>query len=186
VFYTPLFWLAGSVLVSRAPAQSADAILVFASEGAPSFVSVSYQKRAIDALKLYQGGHAPRIFITSSKDSSVSESEVIRALLVRQGVPTEAVSILDNTSRSMAESVKLASIVLRDSGARKALLVSTPYSSLRARLVWRNQSPDVEVIVPPAVDNPSTQVQWQTSTNVMRAVVYEYLAVAYYWFRGWL
>lgn len=186
VFFTPLFWLAGSVLVSRVPAQSADAIVIFASEGAPSFVSVSYQKRAIDALTLYQGGYASRIFITSSKDSSVSESEVIKALLLRQGVPTEAVSILDNTSRSMAESVKFVAIAMRSAGVQKALLVSAPYSSLRARLVWGKQSPDIEVFAPAAVDNPSTQVQWQTSTKVMRAVVYEYLAVAFYWFKGWL
>ena len=186
LFQTPLLWLAGGVLVSRVPAQSADAIVVFSTEGEPSFISVTYQNRAIDALAIYQGGHARRLFITSNKESSVSESEVIRALLVRNGLPTEAVHLLDNTSRSMVESVKLTANAMRAAGIGKALLVSAPYSSLRARLVWAYLAPDIEMIAPAAVDNPPMQVQWQTSIRVMRAVVYEYLAIGYYWMKGWL
>jgi glycosyltransferase involved in cell wall biosynthesis/uncharacterized SAM-binding protein YcdF (DUF218 family) len=186
LFKTPLTWLAGSVLVKNSPAKSSDAIVIFALEGEPSFVSLSYPKRATDALALYQAGHARRVFITSSRESSVSESEVIRALLVKQGVPAEAVSVLESTSRSMAESVKLTATKMRLAGIRKVLLVSAPYTSLRASLVWEEQAPDIEVTVPPAIDNPPMHVQWQSNVRVIRAVVYEYLAVAYYWIKGWL
>ena len=186
LFHSPLPWLAGEVLVSNTPASTADAIMVFAVEGEPYFVNTSYQKRAIDALALYQAGLAPRIFITSSKDTSVSEAEVIRALLVGQGVPPQAVTVLNETTRNTAASVQLAIATLRIHNLRKALLTSSPYTSLRIQLTWQHLAPDLMLIAPAAIDNPSRHVHWQTNERTVRAIIYEYLAIAYYWIKGWL
>ena len=186
VFHTPLPWLAGEVLVSRAAPGHADAIMVFAVEGEPTYISTSYQKRAVDALLLYRASHAPLIVISSSKDSAVSEAEVIRALLVGQGVPGDAVVLVPGTARSTAESVQLSAAVLRQRQVKQALLVTAPYTSLRAQQVWQKQAPDVLMLAQSAVDNPPVQMSWQTPLRTVRAVAYEYLAIAYYWWKGWL
>lgn len=186
LFHTPLLWLAGEALVSRAPAQAADAIMVFAVEGEPAFVGASFQKRALDALALYRAGHAPRIFVSSSKDSSVSEAEIIRALLVGQGVPAQAIWVLAGKTHSTAEGVRLSADVLRQHGVRQALLLTSPYISLRAQLVWRKLAPDLTVLAQPAVDNPPPEPTWQTNLRTARAIAYEYLALAYYHWKGWV
>lgn len=185
LFHTPLPWWVGQPLLAQGPAQAADAIMIFAIEGEADYVRSSYRKRALEALALYRAGLATRIVVSPSGDSSVSEAEVIRALLRQQGVPDAAITLVPGTARSTAESVALSAQALRQPATRQILLVTAPYSAARVRLVWRKLEPTL-VVVQPAADPPQAHASWQSTARTLRAIAYEYVAIVYYWVRGWL
>lgn len=186
LFYTPILWFAGDLLVMRDVPTKADAIVVFSGDGEPGYVNMSYQKRTVDAVSFYRAGYSSRIILSSGKGNTISESEVVRALLLEHGVPSGAISINEEIPQSTWENVKLSIAKLKRDGARKILFVTAPYHSLRAHLVWRKLAPDMEVATVVVVDTPSEQPRWQTSYKVAKVIAYEYLAIAYYWWKGWI
>ena len=186
LFYTPVLWFAGNFLIMRAPPTPADVIVVFSGDGEPGYVNMSYQKRTRDVVSFYRAGYSSRIFVSSGKGNTISESEVVRALLLEHGVPSGAISINEEIPQSTWESVKLSVDKLKRDGARKVLFVTAPYHSLRAHLVWKKLAPDLEVATVAVTDTPSEQPHWQTSHKVAKVIAYEYLAIAYYWWKGWI
>jgi uncharacterized SAM-binding protein YcdF (DUF218 family) len=147
---------------------------------------MSYQKRALDALKFYRAGYSSRILLSSGKGNTISESEVVRALLLEHGLPSDAISINEKTTQSTWENVQLSAAKLKRDGVHKVLFVTAPYHSLRAHLVWKKLAPELEVATVAVVDTPSERPRWQTSHKVAKVIAYEYLAIAYYWWKGWV
>jgi hypothetical protein len=46
--------------------------------------------------------------------------------------------------------------------------------------------PNLEVLAPPVVDTPLEILKFETSVDQIKVIGYEYLALIYYFFRGWL
>lgn len=186
LFNTPALWFAGNFLVMRASPTPADAIVVFSGDGEPGYVNMSYQKRAMDAVSFYRAGYSSRILVSSGKGNAISESEVVRALLLEHDVPSGAIFIVEKTPQSTWENVQLSVAKLKGDGARKVLFVTAPYHSLRAHLVWKKLAPELKVATVSVVDTPSEQPRWQTSHKIAKVIAYEYLAISYYWWKGWI
>ena len=186
LFLTPILWFAGDMLVMRDVPTTADAIVVFSGDGEPGYVNMSYQKRALDALTFYRAGYSNRIIVSSGKGNTISESEVVRALLLEHGLPSDAISINEEIPQSTWENVQLSVAKLKGDGARKVLFVTAPYHSLRAHLVWKKLAPELKVATVSVVDTPSEQPRWQTSHKIAKVIAYEYLAIVYYWWKGWI
>jgi len=55
----------------------------------------------------------------------------------------------------------------------------------RALMVWRRVAPDVAVIPTPS-DSQFYEHQRGASLEQVRAILQEYISIAYYWRRGWV
>jgi uncharacterized SAM-binding protein YcdF (DUF218 family) len=186
LFYTPLVWLAGDQLAVRHDTKAADAIVVFSGDGESSYINQSYQRRTLDAIKYYKSGFAPLIILSSGKDQTFSEVEIIKSLLINRGVPEHAIQIFEKYPRSTFENVMLVKGVLKDRGVGSILLITSPYHSRRALWVWRKSMPELVVFAASVVDTPKASPQWSASIDQIRVICYEYLAIAYYRYKGWL
>lgn len=186
IFFTPLVWWAGDRLVVRGSEKPLDAIVVFSGDGEAEYVNNSYQKRAQDALRLYRAGYGESIVISSGKGQTLSETEVIRSLLLTEGVPDSAITIVGGVPSSTQENVLLTAATLKSLGLRSALFVTAPYHSRRASLVWNRLAPEIQVVVAPAMDTPAREPVWNISGSTARVIGFEYSAIAYYWLRGWV
>ncbi len=184
LFYTPILWFAGDVLVMRDVPKVADVIMVFSGDGEAGYINASYQRRTEDALTLYRAGFAPRIVLSSGKGQTMSETEVVRALLIAGGVPSSVILVVKGTPRSSWENVQMSAEELRGLGVRNVLFVTAPYHSRRATLLWKKSAPDIDIHTVSVVDTPPLELRWSTSFNVARVISYEYLAIADYWWNG--
>ncbi len=184
LFYTPILWFAGDVLVMRDVPKAADVIMVFSGDGEAGYINDSYQRRVEDTLTLYRAGFAPRIVLASGKGTTMSETEVVRALLIAGGVPSSAILIVKGTPRSSWENVQMSAEELRRLGVRTVLFVTAPYHSRRATLIWKKSAPDIAISTVSVVDTPPSETRWRTSSQVARVIAYEYLAIADYWWEG--
>ena len=46
--------------------------------------------------------------------------------------------------------------------------------------------PELVVLAPAVVDTPKASPQWSASIEQIRVICFEYLAIAYYRYKGWL
>ncbi len=120
----------------------------------------------------------------SGKGQRISETEVVRALLIAEGVPSSAISVVQGAPRSSWENVEMSADELRRLGVRTVLFVTAPYHSRRATLLWKKSAPDIDISTVSVVDTPPPELLWHTSFDVARVIAYEYLAIADYWFKG--
>lgn len=186
LLYTPLVWFAGSKLAVRHEPLIADAIIVFSGDGESSYINQSYQRRALDAIKYYKSGYAPLIILSSGREQTFSEAEMIKSLMVSKDVPESAIQVIEKYPHSTFENVLLVKSIIRDMEIKSVLLITSPYHSRRALWVWRKAMPDLLVLAPEVIDTPKASPQWRADLGQIRVIFYEYVAIGYYWFKGWL
>nr|AYM52271.1 hypothetical protein [Stigmatella aurantiaca Sg a15] len=125
-------------------AAPADVLVVLGARVLPGGVpSGALFARVEKAVALYQQGVAPRLLFSGGLGvHPPSEAQVMRALAVRLGVPTEA-CILEEQSHSTEQNARYSAELLRALGAQRVVVVSDPYHLLRARQYFRLQGWEV-------------------------------------------
>jgi uncharacterized SAM-binding protein YcdF (DUF218 family) len=184
LFYTPLVWFAGNALALRELPTPADAIVVFSGDGESSYSNPSYQKRALDAVDNYKSGYAPVLILSSGRQQTFAEVELMRALLISKGIPKDAIRMIEKYPKTTFENVSFAHEALQQIGARKALLITAPYHSRRASLIWRHEAPEVEMTTIRVVDTPPDRPVWSSNLDEILSIGYEYAALLHNWYTG--
>ena len=106
--------------------------------------------------------------------------------MINRGVPQQAIQIVGEYPRSTFENVELVKGILTVRGVKSILLITSPYHSRRALLVWKKSMPELLVSAPPVVDTPKQNLEWVASIGQIKVIFYEYLAILYYGYKGWL
>jgi uncharacterized SAM-binding protein YcdF (DUF218 family) len=180
LFHTALPWILAEPLRISEPPRPADAIVVFAGGvGESGQAGGGYQERVKTAVDLYQHGFAPRMIFESGYVFAFREAEIMRDLARALGVPGSAI-ILE------AHGVNAYDDVLRAQNCRRILLVSSPYNMRRVVGVWRKQAPEVDVVSTPVPESQFYTHGRGASLDQLRGLVREYVALAAYWWRGWI
>jgi uncharacterized SAM-binding protein YcdF (DUF218 family) len=186
LFYTSLPWLLAEPLRVQETPRAADAIVVFAGGvGESGQAGGGYQERVKAAVDLFHGGFAPRMVFESGYAFAFREAEIMRDLAISLGVPSSAITLETHGANTYDDVMRVREIV-RSQRWTRILLVSSPFNMRRAVLVWRRQAPEVTVVA-----TPVSQSQFYThgrgaSLDQLRGLAREYLALAAYWWRGWI
>jgi uncharacterized SAM-binding protein YcdF (DUF218 family) len=184
IFKSPIFWFMGEQLVVRDTPKKSDAIVVFSGDGEVSYRNASYQKRALDAVRFYNKGYAPSIFISSGREQTISEVEIIKLFLANRGVPESSIHVFEKYPNSTYMNVEMVKQRLDKTNKKSILFITSPYHSRRAVLTWKKNASNIKIIAPEVLDTPSENLKWGISINKMRVVVYEYAAIVHNWLMG--
>lgn len=151
-------------------ADTANAIVVLGAAQYDGQPSPALRQRLDHAVKLYEDGVAPIIWVTGGRrpGDRFSEASASSRYLIRSGVPDDAVKLEVNGDNSY-ESVAAAARYLRNDGQHDVLLVSDPWHSYRIAAIAQ------EVGLNPSV-SPASRAEF--SSNGMRRLAHETLAVA--------
>lgn len=186
VFQTPLVWWAAEPLRLSAMPEAADAVVVFAGGvGESGKAQGGYLERLKQAVDLYKAGYASSLVFSSGYVFSFKEAEVMRTLAIDQGVPPDRI-VLEEQATNTYENVAFTNRILEQRQWRRILLVSSPYHMRRATLVWQKVAPDVTVIPAPPFSSQFYEHGTGASLEQVRGILWEYAALAVYWWRGWL
>jgi len=184
IFYSPLFWFMGEQLIVSDPPKKTDAIVVFSGDGEVSYQNLSYQNRALEAVEYYQKGYANKIFLSSGREQTIADVDMIRLYLVSKGVPKSSIYILVKYPDSTYKNVIMVKQGLDENSVSSILFVTSPYHSLRSMLTWRKNAPSIEITMPNTTNQLYKGVQWGIGLNKMKVIVYEYAAIAHNWITG--
>ncbi len=186
LFETNFIWWAAAPLAARAPLQPADAVVVFAGGvGESGKAGGGTEERLQHAIDIYRNRYAAHLVFSSGYTYSFPEAELMRAAAVEQGVPASAI-VLERQSTNTYENARFTAEIFHQHGWRSMLLVSSPYHMRRALLVWHKVEPALAVTPAPPLKSQFYDHTRGASLDQVRAIVHEYLAIAGYWFRGWI
>jgi uncharacterized SAM-binding protein YcdF (DUF218 family) len=146
--------------------------------------------RAIDAAELYRQGWAPEVWLLRDQPDDAdatfaqlgisypAELEYDQKVLERLGVPAAAIRILETpTSNTRSEALLIAE-ELRRQGGDKAILVTSPVHTRRAKLIWRMVVGDhPQAILRYDSSELSDPDHWWRTTQDVEAVVHELLGL---------
>lgn len=171
-----LAYAAGAFLVVEHPLAPAQAIVVLAG---------GYPVREWEAARLYRAGYAPRIVLVQEwmddpsrrADGAASRIEQRRALLIRSGVPAEAIVLAGRTA-CMTSDELLEARGLLDRPAEPVILLTSAYHARRVASLWQAGGPAPRAIVRTPTDDPFSPATWWYDRRYALRVVREYVGLA--------
>ena len=173
----------GRWLDSEDPSEKAQAIAV---------LSGRMPLRAIEAAKLYREGYAPKIWLTRSVEpgaslqnlgiSFVGEDSYNRQVLLHEGVPTDAIRVLDPPIMNTADEIIAISKALGQEHGLAVIVVTNKVHTRRTRILWRKlNSGNGRAIVRGASADPFEPGKWWKTTRDALDVVREVLGILNAW-----
>lgn len=199
---TPLVNCAAQALVVRAPVEKADAIVVLG--GGVRFdgeLSDPTQRRLVYALRLFRKGYAPVVILTGGNPTipDLPESEQMERVARELGFSSGSFIVETKAKRTSEQAVAVAEIV-RARQMKSVILVTSPLHSYRALQTFRKAGILVipgtmdPLLKPPPRPLPTCWQRWFAIApgrileriDQSRTLLYEYAALALYWWNGWI
>jgi uncharacterized SAM-binding protein YcdF (DUF218 family) len=146
--------------------------------------------RAIEAAKLYREGYAPEVWLTHSTEPGKTLEEMgvpfsgedyyNKLVLIHEGVPPEAIHVLEPPIVNTADEIRAAAIA-RGKG-EAVILVTTKVHTRRVRLLWRRlATAQGRAIVRGAEADPFDPRHWWRTSSGALDVVREVLGLLNAW-----
>lgn len=178
-----IFLGVGRWLVVEDPLEKAKAIVV---------LSGAMPLRAIEAGKLYREGYAPEIWLTHSVEPGetlgemgipfAGEDSYNKLVLIHEGVPPEAIHVLEPPIVNTADEIKVAAAALARGNGETVIIVTTKAHTRRTRLLWRRLAPGPSrAIVRAATGDSFDPRHWWRTTSDALEVVREALGLLNAW-----
>ena len=185
-FHTPLLWLVARPLkISQFP-KPADVIVTFAGGvGESGKAGQGYRERVVHSVNLYKKGFAKKMIFSSGYVYVMQEAEVMEALATHLGVSVEDI-ILEKRAGSTYQNVKFTLDIMKKHGWDSALVVSSPYHMRRVIFVYNKIAPEIEVTLTPVPRSGFYGDEKKVKWKHIRAIAHEYIAIIYYWLKGYI
>ena len=183
-FHSPLFWFMGERLILKDFPKKSDAIVVFSGDGEVSYRNLSYQKRSLDAIKLYNEGYSDKIFLSSGRRQTIADVDIIRMYLINKGIPESSIFILKSYPNSTFQNINMVSKALSEHDIDSILFLTAPYHTARSVMLWNLNVPNIHVTTPDFRNLLSRNIHWGIGLDKMRIITYEYFSIVYNWALG--
>jgi len=155
-------------------------------------LSGSMPLRAIEAVKLYRDGYAPEIWLTHSTEPGKTlegigvpfsgEEYYNKLFLIHEGIPPEAIHVLEPPIVNTADEIKAAAAALTRGKGQAVILVTTKVHTRRIRLLWKRLATDQgRAIVRSASADPFDPRHWWRTTSGALDVLREALGLLNAW-----
>lgn len=183
VLAVTLFFTIGNWLVVEDPLVRADVIVV---------LSGRLPERALEAAQIYKGGYAEQVWITpplspvddlkAMKISYLGEDFYNEKVLIAQGVPPDAIRILDHPDANTEAEVRQIQEDLRALNFHSVIIVTSKPHTRRVRTIWRKLvGSEPKMMVRYAHDDVYDGSHWWRHTRDGLDVVRESLGLLNAW-----
>lgn len=173
----------GRWLVVEDPLEKAQAIAV---------LSGRMPLRAMEAAKLYREGYAPKVWLTHSTEPGttleamgitfVGEDFYNMRVLMHEGVPPDAIRVLDPPIINTADEIATISAALQQGNGKSVILVTSKVHTRRTRILWRRLADRrTHAIVRAASEDSFDPSRWWKTTADALDVVREVLGILNAW-----
>jgi uncharacterized SAM-binding protein YcdF (DUF218 family) len=148
--------------------------------------------RAFEAAQLYRQGYAAQVWVLRPASPAeelqrfgidyVGEDFYNQKILMRLGVPADAIRVLEKPIRNTEEEVQEIAEQLRAVRGRKVIVITSPPHTRRVKAIWRTRVGDTpQLLVRAASQEPYDRAHWWRHTQDALDVVRELLGLANVW-----
>lgn len=161
----------GMLLVTSDSNKKADAIVLLSGGG---------KVRNAEAARLFKDGAAETIVLTqTSGRGSIATLSETRSQLVKGGVPSYQIQTATGTATSTYDEARQVAKLAKSAGFNSVLVVTDPYHTLRARILFAGElgTEGVKVRVVAARDHWYQPVTWMFSQEGWRVTLTELVKI---------
>jgi len=170
--------------VSSSPVKADVAVILAGGRYTDGSLNEASIERTVAGVRLYHEGLVPRLLFSGGPCCSRSAGALMAALAHDLGVPTSAILLEEQSTRTYDGALCSAELLRRD-GLRSAILVTSPLHLPRARLAFAAAGVPVYPVRASEKDF-SLVSRADERIALLTDALHEYLALAYYWMRGWI
>ena len=188
LFNTPLISLMANNLMvysSISENKNYDAIVVFSGDGSTSYTNETYRKRALDAIEYAKKYNVKQIFLSSGKDHTVPEVQLIKSYLKDQKV-SQKIYVFDEFPASTLENVILVGKKLENYKYKNIIFITAPYHYKRSILIWKKKFPEINILSAKNINFNHQKYKWIQNVDEIKITIYEHLAIIFYKLKGYL
>jgi uncharacterized SAM-binding protein YcdF (DUF218 family) len=169
----------GSWLIVRDQLTKADLIIILGGD--------DNGERAIEGVKLYKAGYAPKIMLSGGPLAwHLTSADWMRKEVIALGVPSNK-TLVQNKSRSTLQDAQFTLPLVKQLKAKKILLVTSPTHSRRAKRIFNKLfgKEKIAVVSWPATVSDFKLDRWWTRYEDRALVVWEYVSFPLYLLKGY-
>jgi uncharacterized SAM-binding protein YcdF (DUF218 family) len=194
LIFSPISLILGDYLVVKDQIKTTNnisSIVVFSGNGESNYNNLSYQKRYLDILNILPtyGSKKFQIYL-SGKKFIFNESKIIKSFLIEnKKFDKSDIYIIDeektffNTYNNIIHVGK----ILENKKISNIIFLTSPYHSLRSKLIWKKNFPKINVIIPMPNDYKKEKIyEWGINFSKKKIIIYELLAILYNKYLGWI
>ena len=178
-FNTPIISMMASNLIASQNIISDkkyDAIVVFSGDGKTSYTNDTYRKRALDAIQYAKKHNVKKIFLSSGRDHTISEVEIIKLFLKEQNFDKN-VFIFEKFPSSTYNNIIMVGDQLTREKFKNIIFITAPYHYKRSILIWNKNFPNLTIFPAKNVSFSLKKYKWIQNFDEIKITIYEYLAI---------
>ena len=186
VFNTPMISLMANNLIASevlSKNRNYDAIVVFSGDGKTDYTNETYRRRALDAVEYAKKFAVEEIILSSGKDHSISEVQLMRYYLVDQNI-RQKIYVFDKFPASTFDNVILVGNKLTKSNYKNIIFITAPFHYKRSLMIWEKNFPHLNIFPAKNFDFDFNQYKWIQNIDEIKITIYEYLSIYYNKFKG--
>ena len=160
--------------------NEANAIVVFSGDGNISYNNSTYRERALDAVKYSQNQNIKKIFLSSGREQSIDDTELLKLFLISNNTNPDLIHIFEKYPNSTYANVLMVGEELVKNNYKNIIFLTTPVHKKRAILIWKKQFPQINIYAPEIKE----KIKWKFNSREILIIFYEYCAIIYNFFQG--
>lgn len=184
-FKSPLIPYLGNFLVIKDKLKNSEMLVVFSGDGENNYNNLSFQRRVIDIQKIKNIYPEIKVLL-NGRAAIFKEAEIMKSLLISDGIKKEDIIIMKEDPYSTYENIKVVNKFLNKNNVETVIFLTSPYHTLRSKLIWNKNFPEIKIIIPKMIDTPEKKIQWGLNFSKVKIIFYEFLAILYNKYKGWL
>ena len=184
-FFSPIYSLLGSKLVIIDEKIKSETAIVMSGMGEATYFNPDFQQRSIIAKDLYNEKLIKNLIIVSGKTQTVHEAKLIEVILTGYGIPKNSLKIMNEYPNSTYDAIIKIKNILKDNDSNEVLFITSPYHSLRTKLIWNKNISNKKIIFPQTTESlDKKKIRFFSKFEDIYVIFYEYLSIVYNFILG--
>ena len=137
-------------------------------------------ERVEHGVRLYQSGYANKILLTGGSHGfeKTAGVQIMKRQALSSGVPEDDI-LLEEQARSTYENAKYSLEIMRAKKFKSAVIVTSPYHTRRASMIFSRLFEGIELTVCSVPNNWRNAGKWWQDSRRAKAIVYEYIKLVW-------
>ena len=177
------FYLANN-LIEKSENEYANTLVIFSGYGNLNYHNFEYRKRIKDAEEILNKFDIKNILIYG-RSNILNENKIIKSFLMQKGYNLKIILIEDKL-KNTKENIYFTLDKLENLDTQSVLFISSPILYKRINLLWNKKEKNIKIFFPKTPSTHKILNKKNVDEIKLTSILYEYAAILYNYFRGWI
>lgn len=176
IYYTPFFWYVGKpLLYTNATSEKINNYLIYSGDKDFNNYNMTFINRYNDLKNLKISNKKVENIILVGRFADLPKQKIIERLLVDDGISKEKIFIYYENFNNTIDDIRKLNIILKEKKIKNLILSTSPYATLRSKLLWDKYS-NVDIYINKTSDWPPKTKYFSYAKN-KKIILSEYFLI---------